>query len=237
MAKVSVNLDSNDVPLKIESQDLDVDVNQMSAVSVNVEAKVVPSKTEPQDLDVAVNKMSAVSVNVESKVVPLKSEAQVLDVAVNQMSNITAKPKSPDINTEDSDATESAHEGKDDIIDNSQPLFDEIDDCTPNVGVNDVGAVMEDPQEKDDSKCNVNSLNDNKNSTTEVDIENITENEVSAKENEMPSTQSDVKIHLEKLSPKLSLKEVKDSSHDLTWTSTSSDADNSNDSSFSKFKF
>ena len=145
------------------------------------------------------------------------------------------KPKSPEVNAEDSNATESANEGKDDIIDNSQPLFNEIDDCTPNVGVSEVGDDVENCPENDGS--NMDGLNDDKNSTAEVDIENISNNQVSPKQNEIPLTPSDVKIHLEMLSLKVSLKEVKDSSHDLMWTSTSADADNSTDSSFSKFKF
>ena len=115
--------------------------------------------------------MAEVSGNLDSNDVPLKTESWDLDVAVNQMSDITAKPKSLEVNTEDSGATESVHEGKDDVIYNSQLLFDEIDDCTPNVAANDFGAVMENAQEKDDSKCNIDSLKDDKNSTTVVDIE------------------------------------------------------------------
>ena len=43
------------------------------------------------------------------------------------------------------------------------------------------GDVMENHQENEDSKSNVDGLNDDKNSTTEVDKENITDNEVTAK--------------------------------------------------------
>ena len=152
---------------------------ELSEVSVNMESNDVPSKREPQPLDVAANEMSAVSVNVDATNVKSKKGSPPVNESANETSDV--KRKSPEVIVEDSNATESANEGKDDIIDNSQLLFDEIDDCTPNVGVSEVGTDMENCPENDETKSNVDGLNDDKNSTAEVDIEYITDNQVSPK--------------------------------------------------------
>ena len=77
------------------------------------------------------------------------------------------------------------------------------------------------------------------NSTTEVDIERVTDNDVCVEHNKDPSTSNvSVEVRLEKLSSKEAIQEVEDLTHDVTLSSTSSEfeAGNSSDSSFSKFK-
>ena len=167
----SENLDVSCLP-EIKNVVATTDNNQeLSKVNVNMESQDVALKTENA------NEMSAVSVNVDATDVNSQKGSPAVNASATEMSDV--KPKSPEVNAEDSNATESANEGKDDIIDNSQPLFDEIDDCTPNVGVSEVGDDMENHPENDGS--NVDGLNDDKNSTAEVDIENISDNQVSPK--------------------------------------------------------
>ena len=158
----SKNLDVSCLP-EIKNAVATTDNNQeLCDISANMESQDVASKTEDA------NEMSAVSVNVDATDVKSQKGSSAVNASASEMSDV--KPKSPQVNAEDSNATESANEGKDDVIDNSQPLFDQIDDCTPNVGVSEVGDDMENCPESDDS--NMDGLNDDKNSTAEVDIEN-----------------------------------------------------------------
>lgn len=85
----------------------------------------------------------------------------------------------------------------------------------------------------------MDGLNDEDcNSTTEVNIENVSENDVCEEKKQVPSQLDvSVEIHLEKWSSKEAIQEVQDSSHDVTLSSTSGEGDKSTDSSFSKFHY
>ena len=169
-------------------------------IAENLDVSSLPESSTENKVTVNNADMDEVSVNLASSQVSA------------HCGNETGKNYSNEIKSTDEVPVKVPTECKDEVIDYSQLLLHDSDDCTPSVKeINESASVRETGDPKHEAKDNVDGLNDKDcNSTTEVNIENVSGNDVCEEKKQVPSQLDvSVEIHLEKLSSRREFKKSK----------------------------
>ena len=131
--------------------DYDVSLESMleQRIAENLDISSLPESATENKVTVNSTDMDEVSVNLTSSQVSAHCGNEIEEIASNDTESADEVP------------VRVPTECKDKVIDNSQPLFGDFDDCTPSVKeISESASVKETGDPKDEAKDNVDGLND-----------------------------------------------------------------------------